>query len=248
MQQNFEASLAVTLAYEGGWSDHPKDPGGATMRGITLATFRRFNPRATKADLRAISDDDVARIYRHDYWKVVHGDTLAAGVDLATFDAAVNSGPARARKWLLASIGGAAPDTVKKLCAKRLGFMRSLAIWSTFGKGWSRRVAAIEAKGVAWALAATSDKTVVKEVLRDEQAKAESTASKQTGGAATAGGGATVGGGDAIANPEHLDAISGWIIGGVVGVAALLVAFLVIRSIINRHRAEAYRAEAARSI
>jgi lysozyme family protein len=248
VQQNFTPSLSVTLAYEGGWADHPKDPGGATMKGVTLATFRRFYPKATKADLKAISDADIARIYRQDYWQPVKGDTLAAGVDLATFDAAVNSGPARARKWLLASVGGAAPDTVKKLCAKRLGFMRSLAIWSTFGKGWSRRVAAIEAKGVAWALAATGDKTVVKEVLRDEQAKAESTASKQTGGAATAGGGATVGGGDVVANPEHLDAISGWVIGGVLGVAALLVAILVIRAVINRHRAEAYRAEAARSI
>lgn len=248
MKQNFPASLAVSLAYEGGWSDHPKDPGGATMKGVTLATYRRFYPKATKADLKAITDADIGRIYLQDYWQPVNGDTLAAGVDLATFDAAVNSGPARAKKWLLASVGGAAPDTVKKLCAKRLGFMRSLAIWSTFGKGWSRRVAAIEAKGVAWALAATADKAVVKQVLKDEQAKAETTAKKQSGGAATAGGGATVGGGDVIANPNHVDAISGWVIGGVLAVAALVIAVLVIRAIINRHRAEAYRTEAAGSV
>jgi lysozyme family protein len=147
MLENFQNCLAVTLGYEGGWSDHPSDPGGATMKGITLATYRRFKPGATKTDLRNISNETVAKIYRTDYWDKVGGDRLAAGVDLATFDAGVNSGPGRARQWLMAAIGGPDHYTVKRVCAKRLGFMRSLAIWNTFGNGWSRRVAGIEAKG-----------------------------------------------------------------------------------------------------
>ena len=76
MKANFPASLRETLHYEGGWSDHPKDPGGATMKGITLETFRRYRPMATKAELRAISDADVERIYRAGYADPVAFDAL----------------------------------------------------------------------------------------------------------------------------------------------------------------------------
>lgn len=240
MRENFERSLAVTLPFEGGWSDHPKDPGGATMKGITLATYRRYFPSATKTQLRNISNDNVQKIYRIDYWQAMNGDTLAPGVDLAAFDAAVNSGPGRTKKWLAASVGGTAAETVKKLCGKRLGFMQSLKIWSTFGKGWSRRVAAIEAKGVAWAVAA-SGKPAVRETLGQE----EKAARKRAGRNATGAGGTVVaGGGDAVVNPQHVDAISGWIVGGLLVAGIGLVVFLVARAVIHKHRADAYKAEA----
>ena len=48
-KDNFAACLAQVLLSEGGWSDHPADPGGATMKGITLATYRKYRPGATKA-------------------------------------------------------------------------------------------------------------------------------------------------------------------------------------------------------
>mgnify|MGYP001455863032 CR=1 FL=1 len=243
MRENFERSLAVTLPFEGGWSDHPKDPGGATMKGITLATYRRYYPSATKTQLRNISNDNVQKIYRIDYWQAVSGDTLDAGVDLAAFDAAVNSGPGRAKKWLMASVGGTAVERVKKLCGKRLGFMQSLKIWSTFGKGWSRRVAAIEAKGVAWAVAA-SGKPAVKEVLAQEEKAAGKQARKNAKGAGGVGGGTVAGGGDIAINPQHVDAISGWIIGGLLILGIGLVVFLVARSVIHKHRADAFAAEA----
>lgn len=246
MLANFQNCLAVTLGYEGGWSDHPSDPGGATMKGITLATYRRFKPGATKAELRNIADDMVEKIYRSDYWDKVGGDRLAAGVDLATFDAGVNSGPGRARQWLMASIGGPDHDTVKRVCAKRLGFMRSLAIWNTFGNGWSRRVAGIETKGVAWALAQSMDPIQAREQLAKEATTATATSNKQTAGTSAAGTATTAGGGDALFNPDHADQIAGWVLGGLLTVGALVAAVLIIRAIIHRQRATAYAAEAER--
>jgi lysozyme family protein len=246
MLENFQNCLAVTLGYEGGWSDHPSDPGGATMKGITLATYRRFKPGATKTDLRNISNETVAKIYRTDYWDKVGGDRLAAGVDLATFDAGVNSGPGRARQWLMAAIGGPDHYTVKRVCAKRLGFMRSLAIWNTFGNGWSRRVAGIEAKGVAWALAQSTDPARARAQLTKEANAASATSKKQTAGASAAGTATTAGGSDALFNPDHVDQIAGWVLGGLLSAGALVAAVLIVRAIIHRQRAAAYAAEAER--
>ncbi|MET3791762.1 glycoside hydrolase family 108 protein [Aquamicrobium terrae] len=248
MQGNFENCLAVTLGHEGGWSDHASDPGGATMKGITLATYRRYRPGATKTQLRNIPAKDVDAIYRAGYWEPVNGDRLAAGVDLATFDAGVNSGPARAKQWLTASIGGPDHETVKKLCARRLGFMRSLAIWNTFGRGWSRRVAEIEARGVAWALARSVDSAPTREQLEKEATAASSRSNKQTVGAGTAGTATTAGGGDALINPQHADQIAGWVLGGLLAAGAVVAAVLIIRAIIHRQRASAYAAEAERVV
>lgn len=74
--------------------------------------------------------------------------TLAVGVDLATYDASVNSGGSRGGKWLLTSVGGPDYETAKRICAKRLSFAQSLKICKTIGKGWSHRIADFEAKGV----------------------------------------------------------------------------------------------------
>lgn len=244
MQSNFNAALKITLAYEGGWADNPKDPGGATMKGITLATYRRFFPNATKTQLRNISAENVARIYRQDYWQAVNGDTLASGVDLATFDAGVNSGVARAKKWLLASIGGADDQTVKKLCAKRLGFVQSLKIWKTFGKGWTSRIAGIEAKGVAWALAAAMPAAAVKAKLLQEEKSAGNRASNNALGATGVGAATSAGGSDAAINPQHLEQISGWVLAGGLVLVVGLVVLLVARAKIHSRRAAAYAAEA----
>jgi lysozyme family protein len=233
MDRNFQRALPVVLQYEGGWADNPKDPGGATMKGVTLATFRHRHPNATKADLRAISNDDLASIYREGFWKPVNGDGLASGVDLVTFDASVNSGPGRALGWLKASIGGSDVETIKRLCAKRLGFMHGLKIWKTFGKGWAARVASVEAKGVAWATSAVTNAHVTKGVLQREGEAAAKKAANQTKGA---GGVAVAGGG------------SGHFTGSLViflAIAAVIAGALIYRAYINRERAKAYAAEAA---
>lgn len=168
MDQNFGAVMPLVLKHEGGYVNHPKDPGGHTNKGVTLLTFQRYKPGATVADLKKISDDMVYRIYRDGYWNEVKGDQLPSGVDYAVFDFAVNSGPDRAAKYLQAAVGVkqdgiVGPDTlnavakhdpvklVNAICDARLAFLKRLATWGTFGKGWSSRVAGVRKKAVALA-------------------------------------------------------------------------------------------------
>lgn len=250
-KNNFRACLAVTLPHEGGWADHPKDPGGATMKGITLATYRQYRPGATKAQLRAISNAEVEAIYLKGYWNPVRGDGLPAGVDLATFDFGVNSGPKRAAKALQASVGAVQDGvvgpstvnysivrdpvaTVQAICARRLSFVRGLSTFTTFGKGWSRRIADVEARGVAMAGAGVL-------TLRAEADKATAKASDQSkaaNGAGALGGGA--GGVEAVAGDVN------WLlIFGLLVLAGAAFALIKSRAKINADRAEAYSRVAA---
>jgi lysozyme family protein len=231
----------VTKKWEGGWSDHPADPGGNTMYGVTEAVYHAWLRKRGLPirPVRQIIMAEAEQIYFEEYWVPCGGPTLAVGVDLATYDASVNSGVSRGRQWLLASIGGPDHETVKRICARRLGFMQSLKIWNTFGRGWARRVADIEAKGVAWALAtANANRAVVKQQLGDEADEARSLARKQTGGATGAGGSGAV----AIDQGAQL---GDWILTGIAVLAFAALAFLIIRAVINTQRAAAYRKEAA---
>jgi len=254
----FEDCLAVTLPHEGGWADHPKDPGGATMKGVTLATFRRYVPGASKADLRAISDKWVQTIYRDGYWEPVCGDSLPAGVDLAVFDFGVNSGPSRAVKALQSTVGvlvdgkaGKATldgvrredpaELVKAVCGRRLGFVRGLKTFSTFGKGWARRIADVEARGVKMALGYLGfSSSAVANILTDEDKAATGKANTQDRAAAgVAGTGAAGGVGGVGAD------VNWWIIAGVAVVVVGLLVLVRSRAMINRERALAYAAVAS---
>jgi lysozyme family protein len=162
MERNFAAALKHVLAHEGGYVNHPDDPGGATNKGITIATFRRYvDPTGTVDDLKRITAQQVATVYRKQYWDAVKGDQLPDGVDYAVFDFAVNSGPSRAAKYLQRVVGvpldgkigpktiGAtetlsASAVIRALCKDRMEFLQSLKTWRTFGKGWSRRVNDVE--------------------------------------------------------------------------------------------------------
>ncbi|MCK9549610.1 glycosyl hydrolase 108 family protein [Aquamicrobium sp.] len=248
MRDNFQNCLAVTLAYEGGFSSDKRDPGNWTGGKVGKGTLKGTNKGISAAsypnlDIRNLTLQQISDIYRKNYWGPVNGDGLAAGVDLATFDAGVMSGPARAKTWLYASIGGADHETVKRICAKRLGFVQSLKTWVTFGRGWGTRIAAIEAKGVAWALAAVSSPKQVQAELAKEQVAADSKASKQTAGAGTSGTATTAGGGDVLINPDHADQIAGWVLGGLLAAGAAVTLFLIFRAIVNKRRAAAYAAE-----
>lgn len=166
MDRNFARALALVLKSEGGWSDNPADPGGATMKGVTLANFRRYvKADASKADLKTIGDDQVATVYRRFYWDAVGGAELPDGVDYAVFDFAVNSGPGRAAKYLQATVGVSqdgriGPATlaaakakpagvvIDQLCDARLAFLKRLPTWATFGRGWSDRVKSVRAQAL----------------------------------------------------------------------------------------------------
>lgn len=157
IEQKFTKALDVILHNEGGWSDHPEDPGGATNKGITLKTYSGYLGRqATKSELRNILNHDVETIYRTRYWNPIRGDELPYPLALMTFDAAVNSGVSRGARWLqqaleIPSDGHIGPITIKTAndCDIvstvhafhdiRMHYLRDLSHWPTFGKGWERR-------------------------------------------------------------------------------------------------------------
>jgi lysozyme family protein len=158
------------MRHEGGYVNHPSDPGGATNHGITLATFRRMvKPHATIDDLKQMDSETAEDIYRRIYWSAVAGDDLPVGVDLVVFDHGVNAGPRRAIELLQRTVG-ANPDgiigkvtlfmvdkiqplkLIDQYSKARLSYCQRLKHWKTFGRGWSRRVN--ETRELALALAA----------------------------------------------------------------------------------------------
>lgn len=154
MQKNRDVCIQECLKWEGGYTNNAADPGGPTNWGITIADAKRYWKKdATAADVKAMPKEVAINIYASKYWKTPYYDCdkLAPGVDLAVFDFGVNSGPARAKKYLDLSVGGDASDTVTKICDKRLSFLRSLKTWSTFGRGWESRVKGIKAKALQMA-------------------------------------------------------------------------------------------------
>lgn len=169
MKANFDACMAHIFASEGGYVDHPSDPGGATNMGITIGTLSQWRGRkVTKAEVKALTKDEAARIYAARYWKPVCGDDLPDGLDLLAFDGAVNSGPSRGAKWLQQALGVTAdgkigpktiaaaqstyaPAAIQRAVAFRLAFLRGLKTWPTFGKGWTARMQRLEAAALAMA-------------------------------------------------------------------------------------------------
>ena len=165
-RDDFARAFPLVLKHEGGYVDHPRDPGGATNLGVTIGTLSGWLGRpATKAEVRALTVDAVAPIYRKNYWDAVRGDDLPSGVNYCVFDFGVNSGPRRAIMALqralnvaddgaigpitLAAVRKADPEQlVSRICSDRLAFMRQLSTWPTFGRGWQRRVEGVERESI----------------------------------------------------------------------------------------------------
>lgn len=169
MKDNWAKCLAAILQHEGGYVNHPSDPGGETNKGITKAVYdayRKSNGQALRS-VKAITTDEISDIYRKNYWDKVSGDDLPSGVDLAVFDFAVNSGVSRSAKFAQAIVGLKqdgliGPATVKAIrtmdptklinqfCDNRLAFLTKLDTFPVFGRGWTKRVEAVrlEAKSM----------------------------------------------------------------------------------------------------
>lgn len=160
MKSNFpEPVLGWLGVHEGGYVDHPQDPGGRTNKGVTQAVYDHYR-QSQGLPVRSVwhlTGEEHHRIYRTRYWARVKGDQLPPGVDYCVFDAAVNSGVSQAAKWLQRAVGVRddgviGPVTleavnasdplrvVESVCDQRLNMLRRLKTWPTFGKGWSRRV------------------------------------------------------------------------------------------------------------
>ncbi len=245
---NFDVCLAHVLKWEGGYIDHPDDPGGATNMGITIGTLSAHRgQQATKHDVRILTLEEAGEIYRKSYWAKVQGNDLPDGMDLVAFDAGVNSGPYRGIGWLQQALGVPvdgiigpvtlraaqdAPDgvqVIERACAVRLRFLRALRTWATFGRGWGRRLADTEAAAVAMHTRSVS-------ALATLADRANKTRAAQSVGA----------GGVAMGGPaSSLLNLTDWVVVIVVILSAVAVVILTQRAVHNAWRAAAYHAKLA---
>lgn len=173
----FARSLSKVLVHEGGYSNHPEDPGGATMKGVTQRVYDEYRRSIGLEPMlvKNISNGELQAIYRKRYWDLAKCDKLAPGVSYAVFDGAVNSGVAQSVKWLqralqamclyqgaidgiigqgtiLAAAGVNDNDQlIARICERRMAFLKALKTFKTFGKGWASRVNGVRAVGQAWA-------------------------------------------------------------------------------------------------
>lgn len=141
MKANYQDCLNRLLKDEGGYTNHPLDPGGPTNFGITLTDYRKYiNKNGVAEDVKNMSVTDAKSIYKSKYWDAINGDTLPSGVDYTCFDYAVNSGLGRPRKALQRFKSLSGTKLIDAINDERLAFLRGLSTFPTFGKGWTRRV------------------------------------------------------------------------------------------------------------
>lgn len=161
MKENLLPAMNALLKHEGGYVNHPADPGGMTNLGVTQRVWEEWvGHPVDEKEMRSLTPAIVAPMYKKKYWDKVAGDDLPSGVDMAVFDFAVNSGPGRAAKMLQRVLGAVedgaiGPNTLAKVVsvdssklvadynAARLAFLQALPTWATFGNGWGRRVAEV---------------------------------------------------------------------------------------------------------
>lgn len=152
---NFDQAFDILIGLEGGYANHPKDPGGETMWGVTK---RVAEANGYTGSMRDLPRDLAKGIYRKQYWDAVQADQLPDGVKFDVFDAAVNSGDKQAVKWLqraagttddgfigaktIAAARSAGPLLAAHFNGLRLQFMADLPTWPAFSRGWARRIAA----------------------------------------------------------------------------------------------------------
>ena len=158
MSNKFSEALEVILHHEGGYVNHPKDPGGETNLGVTKRVYEDFGG---EKEMKELVKEDVEPIYKKNYWDRVKGDDLPEGLDLCIFDFAVNAGPGRAAKFIQRLVnttvdGGIGPNTLKcindhveqygvsttidQYQSARHNYYQGLSTFETFGRGWTRRV------------------------------------------------------------------------------------------------------------
>jgi len=152
---NFDQAFERLIGHEGGFVDHPSDPGGATNWGITERTAREYGYTGA---MRALPREVAKGIYRRGYWGRAGANDYDPAIGFQVFDIAVNHGIGNAIRMLQRAVGVAddgvvGPVTIKavkamsvtdvllRLNAERLEFYAKLTTWGDFGRGWARRVA-----------------------------------------------------------------------------------------------------------
>ena len=164
MNTNWQTSFELMLQSEGGFVNHPSDPGGMTNLGVTKATWESWVGREVdEAEMRGLTPEKVEPLYKERYWDAVRGDELPAGISYLCFDFAVNAGVGRSIKTLqtavavpadgwfgpitMAAVQSIDPVTlIERFSAEKVVFYRGLNTFATFGNGWLNRVADVKAK------------------------------------------------------------------------------------------------------
>lgn len=267
MIASWTAYQPILKTIEGGKVDDPQDPGGRTNMGVTQRTYNQWrkSKNLPVRDVYQMALDEWVSIMKGSFWDTVRGDEVPAGVDVVLADASVNSGPARAIKFLQQALGVAVDGVfgngtmnalkadddndalIAKINAIRLRFMRQLKTWRRFGTGWTSRVNQMTKIGQAMAMGSVGPAPVYamggEQKARFEDAKA---APPKTLGDATGVGGVVT-----ATLPQLQDALapaSNWgpistvltvmaVIGGVAAVAGFWYSAYARRK--ERERAEA---------
>jgi len=160
MISNWSKAFLLLLESEGGYVNNPSDPGGRTNLGVTQSTWENWVGHPVK-DMRGLTPEIVAPLYRQKYWDACKCDLLPTGLDYMVFDFAVNAGVGRSTKTLQSAVG-TAPDgdigkktlqaimtcskgqLIDKFSVAKESFYRSLPTFAVFGNGWLNRVAAVK--------------------------------------------------------------------------------------------------------
>ena len=163
MKENYEHCLGMILHHEGGYVNHPKDPGGETNMGVTRRVYENWclEQDLFRKDMKDLEFSDVAPIYKKNYWDRCKCDSLPNGVDLCVFDMGVNAGTGRGARFLQKCVGSVSdgavgPNTLRQVdewiamrgeedlitdySERRRDYYKRLKTFSTFGRGWIRRV------------------------------------------------------------------------------------------------------------
>lgn len=267
MKTTYARAMKGIRISEGGYSNHPKDPGGATNFGIIQTVYDEYrsSQKLVKQSVKLITESEVNGIYKTRYADKVRYDELPAGIDYATLDGAVNSGVNRGAKWLQTALGISADGivgagtitaaakadaikTVKSMCAKRMSFLRGLTIFSTFGKGWTSRVSRVEAESVSMAMEARGISAKSLPIALKSESDAAATSSKAAKNSATASGAGAAGSAGTATQTTDWSNLAGLesiiLIGATVGLVVLAI-YLIHRSRVQKERAAAYAAVAA---
>ncbi|WP_336142431.1 glycoside hydrolase family 108 protein [Acinetobacter sp. 102] len=154
MNKTFQTALKRVLQHEGGYINHPSDPGGETNYGITKATARNYGYTGS---MKNIPMSVVEKIYKQQYWDAMKCDDFEFAIAFHMFDAAVNHGLLNARKIIQRTvkvkddgiIGAVSIAAIRKTpqClfvfsfhAERISFYTRISTFPTFGKGWMSRM------------------------------------------------------------------------------------------------------------
>ncbi len=162
----FDTAVAFTLREEGGFTDDPRDPGGATNLGITRATLTHWRGRpATADDVRNLTVAEADAIYQALYWHAMRCDLLPIGIALMVFDFGVNAGPGTSVRELQQTVGVATDGLIGPVTAlaatgaDRAGLIaalhdaheqhyRGLDDFPVFGAGWLARLTRCTARAI----------------------------------------------------------------------------------------------------